>query len=260
MQNDIEHLKELAYRAGELALKLYGKVAVEYKSDESVVTDADREIELLIRDEIKKRYPGHSFLGEEYGLQGDERNPIWACDPIDGTTNYIMNIPIWGVSLGLIEEGHPQMGVFYLPVLNEMFWAVRGEGAYCNGELLISVDGSKLHQEDTLCLTSNALKVLNTESAECRIRCLGSIAAELAYVGSGRMTGAIGLYEGIVDMAATLCVCFATGCEFRHLRNGENVNIADLLRIKRTEEPFVVAPPKRMELLLSTFHQARALT
>ena len=259
MKIDIEVLKGIVKQAGEMALEKQSHLKVDYKSDQSLVTEADKSIELFIEDQLNQFYPGLAFVGEEYGWRGSENVPVWACDPIDGTTNYVFGLPFWGISIGLIEDGHPTAGVFYMPALKELYWATKGGGAWMNGASLHIHDHSSIHVEDTLCLTSNALKVLNTEDVSCRLRSLGSIAGELVFTASSRLRGVVGLYEGIVDMAAALCLCFEAGCEIRHLHDGKYLDLMELLKKQKTDEPFVVAPPQLMQTLLNTIHVVREL-
>ena len=148
------------------------------------------------------------------------------------------------------------MGVVYLPRLGELFWAVRGGGAFCNGTRIHATDRDSIGIEDTICFSSNSAKTLNTEAIAGRIRCLGSIANELIYTARGNLCAAVGLHEGIVDMAAAFCICAEAGCEFRSL-TGPLVDVADLLAKGRTTEHFLCAPPRLLEYLLKTLH-ARA--
>jgi myo-inositol-1(or 4)-monophosphatase len=243
MLADIELVKSLVVEAGRRAHEQFGKVSSELKADFSLVTEVDRSNELFLREELSRAYPDFAFVGEEYGWQGAEDVPVWCCDPIDGTTNYVYGLPEWCVSVGLVYKGESVLGAISAPVLGELFWAVKGEGAYCNGNLLKAPDQDHLLHEDTICLTSNCIKGLETKDMMGRIRCVGTIAMELAYTARGSLRATVGLHEGIVDIAAALCICSEAGCEFRYL-SGELVDIDALLRNRRTDRHFVYAPPK----------------
>src|SRR6185369_601074 len=232
---DIELVKRLVVEAGKRALARCGNVDHEFKADDSLVTAVDRETEQFLSRELSAVYPDYAFIGEEYGWRGAKGVPVWACDPIDGTTNYVRGLPHWGVSVGLLSEGVSLLGAVYLPALDELFWGVTGLGSFCNGVRLRSEDRESLHIEDTICVTSNSLKTLNTEVLAGRLRCLGSIAAELCYTARGSMCATIGLHEGIVDIGAALCICAEAGCEFRYL-SGPEVDVAALLEARRTNE------------------------
>lgn len=251
---DIEEVKRIVVEAGKSALARCGTVACEYKADQSLVTEADRDNERFIESELQKLTPGYAFLGEEYGWRGSKDAPLWACDPIDGTTNFVYGLPHWCVSVGLLHNGVPELGAVYLPRLDELFWAVRGQGAYCNDQLLQAEDRDTLHIEDTICLTSNSVKTLNSEVLSGRIRSIGSIATELCYTARGNLCATVGLSEGIIDIAAALCICAEAGCNFHYL-SGPSVDIPDLIEKRRTNEHFVYAPPHLLAYLQSVLHR-----
>jgi myo-inositol-1(or 4)-monophosphatase len=222
---DIELVKRLVVEAGKRALAQCGSVAYERKADESLVTTVDRDTERFLSNELARAYPEFGFVGEEYGRRGERGAPLWACDPIDGTTNFVFGLPHWCVSVGLVHQGVPLLGALYLPCLDELFWAVRGQGAFCNGVRLQAQDRDALQAEDTLCLTSNPMKRMNIEALPGVVRCLGSVATEVAYTARGNLCATVGQGEGIVDVAAALCLLFEAGCEFRYL-SGLPVDIA----------------------------------
>ena len=107
---------------------------VEFKSDESPVTQADREVEDQVRQYLTKHFPQDGIFGEEFGVQGAERNNIWVVDPIDGTRSFLSGHPTFGFLLARIEVGIPELGVIAMPALNETFIGHRGKGAWLNGE------------------------------------------------------------------------------------------------------------------------------
>ena len=109
----------------------------EYKSDNSVVTAVDLAADRLISDALKEVYPGEAILSEE--LQPESKDPkagTWVIDPLDGTTNYSLGIPFWGVSIARLVNGWPETAVVYFPVLDELYSAQKGEGAEFNGNPL----------------------------------------------------------------------------------------------------------------------------
>jgi myo-inositol-1(or 4)-monophosphatase len=240
---DIEFVKAVAKEAGTKALGMLEGMHSELKADNSYVTNIDREIERFVRGRLAERYPDFAFLGEEFGRHGSESAPLWAVDPIDGTTNMVFGIPCWGVSIGLIEAGQAVAGALYLPCTDELFWGVRGEGAFCNGARLHARDREKLHAEDTLGFTSAAIKHLDVSALRGRLRCLGSIAADIAYTARGTLCSLIGWSEGAYDMAAALCIAREAGCVAAYL-TGEPLELGVILRDGKTLAPFVIAPPK----------------
>jgi len=140
MENYSEHLelaKKAALGAGNLILRRFGKTGgVKDKAPKDMVTDADVESERLIISMIKKKYPHHGFLAEESGKSGEESEYVWAIDPIDGTNNFAFGLPLFGVSIALLKNKQPVLGVINIPVFKELFHATRGGGAFMNGRLL----------------------------------------------------------------------------------------------------------------------------
>ncbi len=128
---------DAAYDAGRRTLAYFNtRVAVETKADNTPVTRADREAEEMIRATVLRRFPAHSILGEEGGIhQGSDPRYRWIIDPIDGTKSFICGVPLYGVLIGVEVDGRPQVGVCYLPALDEMLAATTGLGCRWNGRV-----------------------------------------------------------------------------------------------------------------------------
>jgi myo-inositol-1(or 4)-monophosphatase len=130
----LDFATDAAFRAGRLALSYFQTpVAIERKADASPVTAADRGGEELIRRLIGARFPNHSIVGEEMGSASGDSRHRWILDPIDGTRSFVRGVPLFGVLIALEISGDPVVGVCYLPALNEMVAAGRGEGCRWNG-------------------------------------------------------------------------------------------------------------------------------
>jgi len=133
VQEYLDKAVEFARKAGELTLKYFQKdIDIDFKSDRTPVTRADREAEQVIRDLITRYYPDHGILGEEF----EERNPDskfqWILDPIDGTLSYIHGVPLYTTLVALVYDSRPVVGAIFAPVTNEMCAAGVGEGAWYN--------------------------------------------------------------------------------------------------------------------------------
>jgi myo-inositol-1(or 4)-monophosphatase len=115
-------MAELAAESGAFIRPLYGHrgLAVESKSDASPVTAADRGAEELMRRLIKKRYPEHGIIGEEFGTENADAEFVWVLDPIDGTKSFITGVPLWGTLIGLLHQGQPILGCIHQPVMNQL--------------------------------------------------------------------------------------------------------------------------------------------
>jgi histidinol phosphatase-like enzyme (inositol monophosphatase family) len=125
---------DAAYIAGRRTLAHFNTgVAVETKADDTPVTIADREAEQVIRARIGKSFPDHAILGEEGGATAGDERYRWIIDPIDGTKSFIHGVPLYGVLIGVEVNGSADVGVCYLPALDEMLFAARGMGCHWNG-------------------------------------------------------------------------------------------------------------------------------
>ena len=136
MNTDLELALELADLADAVALARFRArdLAVETKSDDSPVTEADREAEAVMRRALGAARPDHAVLGEEEGLLGPaDATHRWVLDPIDGTANYVRGIPIWATLIALMEGDDVVAGVVSAPALGRRWWAARGDGAFADG-------------------------------------------------------------------------------------------------------------------------------
>ncbi|UCE00164.1 MAG: inositol monophosphatase [Chloroflexota bacterium] len=141
MDSTLRFAEELASETGKRLLELFNPQGTQtnLKSDQSVVTEADLAADRFIAESILKEFPDDVLISEELQPTIHAVNkPIWVVDPLDGTTNYSLGLPIWGVSIARTIKGWPEIGVVYFPILAEMFTAQRGTGAYLNGEPLHS--------------------------------------------------------------------------------------------------------------------------
>ncbi|HVL39390.1 MAG TPA: inositol monophosphatase family protein [Fimbriimonadaceae bacterium] len=124
---------DAAYRAGRRTLAyFYAGAEVLEKEDETPVTAADKEAEAYLRSRIREQYPSEAILGEEEGATGSGASR-WVIDPIDGTKSFVAGVPLYATLLSFEVDGEPEIGICYLPALDEMIFAEKGGGAYWNG-------------------------------------------------------------------------------------------------------------------------------
>jgi len=199
----MEHYREFAVglaREAGLFLKerLNDKHVIDYKGEINIVTEADRMSETLITKKIHQKYPHHDILTEESEGINNGSELRWIIDPLDGTTNYAHGYPVFCVSIALERNGVVCLGVICNPMLNEMFVAVKGKGAFLNDERVSvskTVDISK-----SLLATGFPYDIRDNENNNLRyfsgmarnaqaIRRAGSAALDMAYVAMGRFDG-----------------------------------------------------------------------
>lgn len=115
-------LTDLAVQSGEFIRPLFANpsLAVEFKSDESPVTAADKGAEKLLRTLIGKKFPTHGIIGEEYGNDRPEAEFVWVLDPIDGTKSFISGVPLFGTLIALMHQGQPILGAIHQPILQQL--------------------------------------------------------------------------------------------------------------------------------------------
>ena len=139
---DLEQLEAIVKPAAqEILIPGFGKHNYTYKADGSILTTADVAMQERLQDELGMRWPHYAFLGEEM-TEEEQRSAMnneagyWCIDPLDGTNNYATGMPFFAVSIALIIDGRQLLGLIYDPLRDEVFTAIKGEGARLNGEIL----------------------------------------------------------------------------------------------------------------------------
>ena len=224
--HNLEYFLEVATIAaqagGEVLKSYWGKLPhIEEKSPGDLVTVADREAEAVILDIIKTHLPDHPILAEESGASGTDHSPyLWAIDPLDGTTNFAHQFPFYAVSIGLLIEGVPQVGVIYAPFFEELFQGAEGIGAFCNQQRIQVSNTRELSR--SLLVTGFAYdrtKVTDNNYAEfCHfthitqgVRRPGSAAVDLAFVACGRLDGYWERGLSVWDIAGGVAIVRSAG-------------------------------------------------
>jgi myo-inositol-1(or 4)-monophosphatase len=204
---------ELAKEAGQVLMDhLKQRLAVESKSTEiDLTTEADVASEKLIVEAIRQRYPKHSILSEEGLGQEQAGEFLWLIDPLDGTTNYAHGYPVFCVSIALQHEGEIVLGVTYDPVRDELFWAEKDRGAYCNGRRL-SVSGVASLGRSLLATGFPYVRARTEDNNTAEfgrvmpqvqgVRRGGAAALDMVYVAAGRLDGYWEFYLSPWDWAA----------------------------------------------------------
>jgi myo-inositol-1(or 4)-monophosphatase len=202
--DDLEFVIALAARAGEILMDRYERLErIDYKSARDVVTEADHLSEELIIESIRAHHPADAILAEESGehhaVAGEAptsgRGRVWIIDPLDGTVNYANGIPFFCVSIALVVDGTPWVGVVHDPTRAETFAATAGGPAIHMSTL--GTDSHAMRASDkedlidfvvSMALTgrSVASRIRNVRKAIRIPRSMGSAALALAYVGNGR--------------------------------------------------------------------------
>jgi myo-inositol-1(or 4)-monophosphatase len=189
---------QAALKSGELLKKGFGtRYQVSSKEGkQNLVTEYDKASEESIILTVQNHFPDHSFLAEETGSSGPSDSSVtWIIDPLDGTVNFAHHIPIFSISIAVAVEKRLLCGVVYQPMLNELFVAEKGKGAYLNG---VPLRVSRCSQWDEAIMATGFPYNVDQNPLHCidhfvelaklgiPIRRLGSAAIDLAYVAAGR--------------------------------------------------------------------------
>jgi myo-inositol-1(or 4)-monophosphatase len=178
--------------------RLWGDLDISFKGEIDLVTGVDRACEDLIVSRLKSHFPDHSFLAEENVYDSGSVPYKWIIDPLDGTTNYAHGFPWFCVSIALEHEGEVLLGVIHHCMMNEMFTAVKGKGAYLNGgpirvssrtPLRRSLLATGFPYDRTRDNENNFQNFINFQMSARAVRRAGAAALDLAYVAAGRLDG-----------------------------------------------------------------------
>lgn len=200
MQTYLDTARDAARQAGALIRENFGQAQqITHKGRIDLVTAVDQASEELLRRLILTRHPNHAILGEEQGATGPAGQPLWIVDPLDGTRSFAHGYPFVCVSIGLEIDGQLEVGVVYDPLREELFEAVRGQGARLNGRP-IRVSANPL-LEQALLVTGFPYHLAEFDNAALfelfrvmvvssgGIRRDGSAALDFCYLAAGRLDG-----------------------------------------------------------------------
>lgn len=219
----IEQLITIARQAGEtLKEGFYGSKNVTNKGSKDLVTEFDVKVENFIIERIREAFPDYGIVAEESALSSNNPDKI-IIDPIDGTTNFVHGIPNVAISIGLFKHDIPTAGVVYNPIQDELYHAVKGEGAFCNGKR-VQVTGEERFKH-ALVATGfpytidkskedfewNMQKVAALLPEVQDIRRLGAASLDLCYVARGSFEGYYEMNLKPWDVAAGIVILAEAG-------------------------------------------------
>lgn len=213
--------ENLARKAGDLGLEYFRKLdtlTITQKGHQDLVSEADRNVETLIREELAKAYPGDGILGEEHGMEEGSTGYTWVTDPIDGTANFVTGIPQWCVIIACVYQGQVIVGVIHDPVAQETFVAAAGQGAFVNGKPM------KASSSESLANGSVGVGFNGRTAVTDAVNAVGALVSKngvffrnasgglmLAYVASGRLIGYIESHMNAWDCLAGMLLTKEAG-------------------------------------------------
>lgn len=215
---------QAAMKAGRGLARDFGEVEnlqVSMKGPGDFVSAADHRAEKILHQELSRVRPGYGFLMEESGtIEGTDTSHRWVVDPLDGTTNFLHAIPLFAVSLGLERNGEVIAGVIFNPVMNELYTAEKGVGAYLNDRRIRVAQRRALDQAVITCGIPHQgrsehprflREVAQVMAGSAGIRRSGAASIDLAWVAAGRFDGYFERGLSPWDMAAGMLIVSEAG-------------------------------------------------
>ena len=210
-------------KVSKIIIRDFGEIEnlqVSKKGPKDFVTKTDKRAEEILIDELTKSKKKFSFITEETGIiKNTDTHSFWIIDPIDGTTNFLHGIPHFAISLALKINEEIVSGVVFDPIKNEMFYAEKNNGTYFNNQ---RVRVSKKNNLDECLFGTN---IEGVKFTNLNVRCSGSSALDLAYVGAGRLDGFFHNNLNIWDLAAGILLIEEAGGKFSDFEKNRISNI-----------------------------------
>lgn len=259
LEEDYELLKTAVREAGALANGYFKQeLEVHKKPDGSEVSEADLAVDAALKLDLTTRRKAYGWLSEE---SPDDRrrlkhSRVWMIDPIDGTGAFLRHIPEWTVSAALVEDGVPVLGVVYNPAKDEFFHALRGHGAFLNGEPIHTTDRATL--EGARMIASGGLfrkKIWQEPWPQVTAEWINSVAYRMALVAAGRGDATISLSpKAEWDLAAAAVIIDEAGgivtdhLGTPHLYNRETPKFPSLVASGKALHPALIERTGRIDL------------
>ncbi|MBL8047934.1 MAG: hypothetical protein JNJ45_04565 [Chthonomonas sp.] len=234
-------LEDLLRTCGTIALEVRANHDRRVKPDGSLVTKADQQIEDFLHAELPKLVPGTRVWGEEHGHQSPGESGLWLVDPVDGTTNYSFGSPLWGTSIGLLQQGTITLGGMILPELREIYSAHSQGGATLNGKALPPVRPGDIDRTELVSYAEDTLLAYPTADIPGKMRYNGAFVVEAAFMAKGAFRGLISQRANLYDIAASVVILQELGAEFRQV-TGEAIDLEWVAQHGRMPGPFVIFP------------------
>jgi fructose-1,6-bisphosphatase/inositol monophosphatase family enzyme len=236
MTQELTQLANIVFSAGQTALLHKEGRTVEFKSDGSHVTNVDRETELRLKAELQPVWPGTSCWGEEYGFEPMGENGLWLIDPIDGTTNFAHGLPLWGISVALMDQEGIRLGVIALPELAVMLCAERGKGAFWNGKAMPAIPSGEI-KASSLVSTNERIKI----KLPGKPRLSGAFVIDGAFTAKQYYRALFGVNEKLYDIASSVLAARELGAEIRFV-DGDPFNELEWVRDDNIDRPWGIFP------------------
>ena len=236
-----EFAMQVIQEAGKEALSYYGKARPGERFDEELVTKAELHLTEFFQDQLSNRFPEHQVFSnnqKDMGYSHEDKRYLWVFDALDGVANFQGGIPLWGMSLALLENSWPIFGAFHMPATGDLFHARAEETAFWGKQKIYAVPSSEINDESVL-LTYAHFNRHYRPSFAGKIRSFGCTSAHMCYVAAGRAEAAIIARETFQDLAATRVIIEAAGLKIYKM-DGSGFFLNEYLNGKKIEEHLLV--------------------
>lgn len=236
---------DVIHQAGEKAMTYYGKGRPQLRFDQRVVTEAELALTEFFQQRLAGVFPEHQLfrydrVNSDYSHE--QKRYLWVFDALDGVANFQAGIPIWGVSMALLDNFWPILGVFYMPVTGDLFHARAGQSAFWGNEK-ISVSATENISDESLLLTYSRFHQDYHSRFPGKIRALGCASAHICYVAMGRADAAVAANESFQGLAAARVIIEAAGGKISKL-DGSDFFLNEYLDGQHIDDCLLVAAPE----------------
>ena len=236
MTHELTQLSHIVFSAGQNALLHKEGRIVEFKSDGSHVTNVDRETEIRLKSELLPAWNGTTCWGEEFGYEEMGANGLWLIDPIDGTTNFSHGLPLWGISVALMDQQGLRLGVIALPELSVMLCAERGKGAFWNGKPMPPIPEGEIMASSLVSVNERIKSPVPGKPRLC-----GAFVVDGAFTVKQYYRALFGINEKLYDVAASILAARELGAKIAFL-DGEEFDEMDWVRDIKIDRPWGIFP------------------
>lgn len=241
LSDRLAELARITERAVDIALQSRRVLKMELKGDNSIVTNADRDVETFLRTELAAAWPNTGIWGEEFGRGEEGADGLWLIDPIDGTSNFAFGSQLWGISIALGKGDGIELGAVALPDLGELYLVERGQIPTCNREPLAPIPSGPIESHQLVSYNDTVARKYAGQPMPGKMRCSGAFVIDGAFVARQRFRGMIGVRERLYDAAASILICQELGADVRYA-NGDPLDIANLMAGKPFERAWLLFP------------------
>ena len=240
MTPELTKLIAIVDEAGSNAVQMKSGRVIELKSDGSHVTNVDRQTELWLKERLLPEWEGTTLWGEEFGFEEAGANGLWLVDPIDGTSNFAHGLPLWGISVALMDADGLKLGVISLPEMNATLSAERGGGAFWNGEPMPAIPPGEIAVTDLVSVNESYAKRLKLDLPG-KYRLSGAFVIDGAFTVKQYYRALYGVNEKLYDIAASVLAARELGGHVAFL-DGEPFNELDWAKDEKIGRPWGIFP------------------